>query len=674
MDLEEARSKAASLREELNYHDYRYYVLDDPVVSDEEYDAMMQELMSLEEGFPELVAFDSPTRRVGAPPSEAFQPVQHRMRMMSLDNVFDEDGLKAFIRRVDNQVGEADYICELKIDGAGIALTYEDGVLVRGATRGDGIAGEDVTGNLKTIKALPLRLLREDAVRYLEIRGEVFMPKASFLELNRQREELGQPPFANPRNAAAGSLRQLDPRVTASRNLDLICYEIGFAEGKVFRNHKEVLEQIAAWGFHVSEHWRAAAGTEEILGFCREWMDKREELAYEVDGAVIKVNRLDLRDRLGATSKAPRWAVAYKFPAEEKTTRLMDIVVNVGRTGALTPTAILEPVFVGGSTVSRATLHNEDEVRRKGVKIGDVVLVHKAGDVIPEVIKPITELRDGTERDFVMPDMCPACGSKVYRPEDEVVARCLNVDCPARLFESVLHFGSRGAMDIDGLGPATIRELMDKGYVRTVEDIYYLSEEQLFSLPGFKDKSVANMVESIAKSRERPLSRVLFALGIRHVGSHVAEVLARRFGSMERLAGAGVEELLSINEIGPAIAESVKAFFEEPRNLQLIQRLEEAGVNMQEEVEESPRHLEGLTFVLTGALESMTRDEARQAIEERGGRASSSVSSKTDYVVAGADPGSKYDKARELGVKIIGESELAALLKGQEETAVEGER
>ncbi len=672
MDLEEARGKASELREELNYHSYRYYVLDDPIISDEEYDSMMRTLMRIEQEYPSLITPDSPTQRVGAPPGEAFQPVRHRSRMMSLDNVFDEGELAAFIRRVENQVGKTDYICELKIDGAGIALTYENGLLVRGATRGDGITGEDVTGNLKTVKALPLRLLQAGAVTYLEIRGEVFMPKASFLELNQQREELGQPPFANPRNAAAGSLRQLDPRITASRNLDLICYEIGYVEGRDFSTHQDVLEQIASWGFHVSEHWTAAAGVEEIREFYREWMSVREELAYEVDGAVVKVNRLDLRDRLGATSKAPRWAVAYKFPAEEKTTRLLDIVINVGRTGALTPTAILEPVSVGGSTVSRATLHNEDEVRRKGIKIGDMVLVHKAGDVIPEVIEPVAELRDGTERDFVMPVQCPACGGKVYRPEGEVVSRCINVDCPARLFESVLHFASRGAMDIDGLGPATIRELMDKDYVNTVEDIYYLEEEQLYALTGFKDKSVANMMESIRKSKEKPLAHLLYALGVRHVGSHVAEVLARRFPSMDRLASAGEEELCDIKEVGPAIAESVKAFFEEPRNLQLIRRLQEAGVNMEEEVEEGPRYLAGLTFVLTGGLDSMSRDEARQAIEGRGGRVSSSVSRKTDYVVAGSDPGSKYDKARELDVKIIGERELIAMLEGAMEA--EGER
>ncbi|MEW6552809.1 MAG: NAD-dependent DNA ligase LigA [Actinomycetota bacterium] len=674
MDVEEARAAAENLREELNYHAYRYYVLDDPVVSDEEYDTMMRELMRIEEEFPELVTADSPTRRVGAPPGEAFQPVPHRARMMSLDNVFDPDELAGFIRRVENAVGETDYVCELKIDGAGIALTYEDGVLVRGATRGDGITGEDVTANLKTVKALPLRLLHERSVPYLEIRGEVFMPKESFRELNRQRDELGQPAFANPRNAAAGSLRQLDPHVTASRNLDLICYEIGYMEGKRLSTHREVLEQIAAWGFHVSEQWRTAANAAEIEGFCREWMEKRDELPYEVDGAVIKVNRLDLRERLGATSKAPRWAVAYKFPAEEKTTRLLDIEINVGRTGALTPTAVLEPVFVGGSTVSRATLHNEDEVRRKGIMIGDTVLVHKAGDVIPEVIKPITELRDGTERDFIMPAQCPACGGRVYRPEGEAVARCINVDCPARLFESVLHFGSRGAMDIEGLGPATIAELMEKGYVRNVEDIYYLGEEQLYALTGFKDKAVANMMQSIAASKGRPLSRLLFALGIRHVGSHVAEVLAGRYRAMDALLAAGEEELREIAEVGPTIAASVTAFFAEPRNLRLIQRLKEAGVNMAEEVREGPRPLEGQTFVLTGTLESMTREEARRAIEEMGGRVSSSVSRKTDYVVAGSDPGSKYDKARELGVNIIGESELETMLQGRARGAVKGER
>jgi len=664
LTLEQARKRAEELRKELNYHNYRYYVLDDPVVSDEEYDRMMRELTDIEERFPQLVTPDSPTQRVGAPPAEAFRPIEHRARMMSLDNVFSRQELEAFITRVENLVGRMDYVCELKIDGAGIALTYENGVFIQGATRGDGIVGEDVTSNLKTVRSLPLRLLGNEPPSLLEIRGEVFMPKSSFLELNRQREKEGQPPFANPRNAAAGSLRQLDPRVTASRQLDLICYEIGYIEGVEFRTHAQVLRRIGEWGFHVSEHWHQVENVAEIEKILDEWIEKRDDLDYEVDGAVIKVNDLELRERLGATSKAPRWAVAYKFPAEEKTTRLLDIEINVGRTGALTPTAVLEPVFVGGSTVSRATMHNEDEIKRKGIKIGDMVLVHKAGDVIPEVIKPIIELRDGSERDFVMPDRCPVCGSKAFRPEGEVVARCLNVDCPARLFESILHFASRGAMDIEGLGPATIKELMEKGYVRTVEDIYFLTADHLYTLNGFKDKSVANLLRAIEDSKQRPLSRLLFGLGIRHVGSHTAEVLARRYGDMDRLAEAGREELEEIEEIGPTIAESVHAFFNESRNLELIARLKQAGVNMRQEVEEGPTPLQGLTFVLTGALSSLTREEAKRAIEARGGRVSSSVSRKTDYVVAGAEPGSKYDKARELGVDIIGEDELLRMLGG----------
>jgi len=664
MNLEQAREKAASLRDKINHHDYRYYVLDNPEISDEEYDRLMRELAGIEEKFPELIKSDSPTRRVGASPSQAFQSIRHRARMMSLDNAFNEAELQAFIRRVENQVGPTDYICEMKIDGAGIALTYESGVFVRGATRGDGIVGEDITGNLRTVRSLPLRLLDEREVPFLEIRGEAFMPKESFLALNRRRDEEGMPTFANPRNAAAGSLRQLDPRITATRNLDVICYEIGYIEGKIFQTHKQVLEQITAWGFHVSEHWRPAKDGAEILEFCEEWMAKRDELAYDVDGAVIKVNRLDLRDRLGATSKAPRWAIAFKFPAEEKTTKLLDITINVGRTGVLTPTAMLEPVFVGGSTVSRATLHNEDEIRRKGIKIGDTVMVHKAGDVIPEIIKPLVELRNGSEREFVMPGKCPVCGNKVHHPEGEVASRCVNIDCPARLFESIMHFASRGAMDIEGLGPATISELREKGYIRTVEDIYYLTPEQLFTLTNFKDKSVANMMNSIEESKQRPLSRLLFGLGIRHVGSHVAEVLARRFRSMDRLEKVGAEELLAIEEVGPTIAESVEAFFDLPRNREVMELLRTAGVNMEEEVEEGPQPLQGLTFVLTGGLESMSREEATRAIEEKGGKVASSVSRKTDYVAAGSEPGSKYDKAVQLGVKIIGESELLDMLKG----------
>jgi DNA ligase (NAD+) len=663
MERDEAAKRAQELRDQLNYHNYRYYVLDDPVISDAEYDQLMQELREIEERFPDLVTPDSPTQRVGAPPAEAFRSVRHRAPMMSLDNVFDEGELQAFLARVERQVGKVEYVCELKIDGAGIALTYENGVFVQGATRGDGVFGEDVTANLRTIRSLPLKLQGKDYPSILEVRGEVFMPKRSFEELNRRREEEGLSLFANPRNAAAGSLRQLDPRVTAERHLDLLIYDLGYMEGEGPRRHHQILEKFREWGFPVNDKWMKAASKEEIVQFCQEWIARRDELSYEVDGAVIKVDDLSLRNRLGATTKAPRWAVAYKFPAEEKVTRLLDIEINVGRTGALTPTALLEPVVVGGSTVSRATLHNEDEIKRKGIMIGDWVMVHKAGDVIPEIIKPIVEKRDGSEREFVMPERCPVCQARVYRPEGEVVARCPNIDCPARLFESILHFASRGAMDIEGLGPAIISELMEKGYVRAISDLYHLTDEQLYSLTHFKDKAVANLRRSIEASKERSLSRLIFGLGIRHVGAHVADVLAKRFGSMERLQQATLEELWQAEEIGPTIAASVRAFFDEPRNLELIQKLREAGLRMEEERREGPQPLAGLTFVLTGGLNSLTRDEAKRAIEERGGKVSSSVSKNTDYVVVGQDPGSKYDKAIQLGVKTINEEEFLRLLQ-----------
>jgi len=658
---EEAAERAKQLRDEIDHHNYQYYLLDSPEISDAEFDAMMRELQELEQEYAELATPDSPTQRVGAPPSEAFAPIRHRSRMLSLDNVFDEDELRAFLARVHKQVGDIAYVVELKIDGAGIALTYENGLFAYGATRGDGVTGEDVTSNLRTIRTLPLRLRSHEPPALLEVRGEVFMPKRSFLELNGRREEEDKPLFANPRNAAAGSLRQLDPAVTAQRNLDVLLYELGYMEGETPSEHHRFLELMEGWGFHVNDKRIVATSIEEIMEFCQGWIERREELPYEVDGAVVKVDDLELRERLGYTSKAPRWAVAYKFPAEEKTTRLLDITINVGRTGALTPTAVLEPVFVGGSTVARATLHNVDEIKRKGVLIGDVVLVHKAGDVIPEIIKPMVEKRTGEEREWEMPDHCPVCGSTVFRPEGEAVTRCVNIDCPARLFESILHFASRGAMDIDGLGPAITSELMRKGFVRTVADIYFVTDEQLYTLTNFKDKSVANMRRSIEASKQRPLSRLLFALGIRHVGSHVADVLAQRFGELDALAAVSEEELRETEEIGPIMAASIHAFFRESRNLELIEELRKAGVNMRES-QRTGGPLEGLSVVVTGRLEGLSREQAERAIEERGGRATSSVSSRTDYVVAGEDPGSKYERARELGVKIINENEFRELL------------
>lgn len=668
MDGKEAAERARDLRDLLNYHNHRYYVLDDPVVSDAEYDELMRELGGLEEAFPELVSPDSPTRRVGAPPSDAFRPVTHLARMMSLENVFGPDELQAWLERVERQVGEVEFVCELKIDGAGIALNYEEGVFVRGATRGDGVTGEEITSNLRTIRSLPLKLGGSGAPARLEVKGEAFMPRRSFAELNRSRAEEGQQPFANPRNAAAGSLRQLDPGVTASRRLDMLVYELAFREGgEAPATHHRALELLSEWGFPVNDRRIRASSRDRIVAFCEEWSARRNELPYEADGVVIKVDDLALRERMGATSKAPRWAVAYKFPAEEKVTRIKDITINVGRTGALTPTAELEPVFVGGSNVSRATLHNSDEIRRKDLRIGDWVLVHKAGEVIPEIIKPIVDRRDGSEREFVMPERCPVCQARVFRPQGEAVARCTNVDCPARLFESVLHFASRGAMDVDGLGPAIVGELMEKGYVKAVSDLYRLTDEQLFDLTHFKEKAVANLKRSIEATKERPLARLLFGLGIRHVGSHVAEVLAGRFGSVQALREAPLEELSATPEIGPAIAASVRAFFDEPLNLRLLEELERAGLRMEEErggggEEAGPRPLEGLTFVLTGGLASMSREEARAAVQARGGKVSSGVSSRTSYVVVGEEPGSKLDKARQLGVETLDEAAFLRLL------------
>ncbi len=488
------------------------------------------------------------------------------------------------------------------------------------------------------------------------------MPKRSFAALNASREERGLPLFANPRNAAAGSLRQLDPSVTAERALGVLIYEMGYVEGLVPLSHNEVLEQLQAWGLNVNEKRVVTCSPEEILEFCEYWIEHRDELPYEVDGAVIKVDDLGVRQELGYTSKSPRWAVAYKFPAEEKTTRVLDIRVNVGRTGAVTPFAVMDPVFVGGSTVARATLHNEDELRRKDIRIGDWVLLHKAGDVIPEIIKPIVERRTGEEREFNMPERCPVCGGAVVRPENEAVARCVNVDCPARLLESLLHFASRSAMDIEGLGAAVAAELREKGYVRTVADIYSVSDEQLGTLLNFRAKSVANLRRSIEESKRRTLGRLLYALGIRHVGSHVADVLARAFGSMERLQAASVEEMSGTPEIGEIIARSVREFFDEPRNRELVTRLAEAGLRM---ADAGPRggSLAGMSVVITGRLVTLTRQDAEAAVDKRGGRAASSVSKRTDFVVVGEDPGSKFDKARELGVRIVDENEFLNILK-----------
>lgn len=662
--LEQARERAERLRREIADHDYRYYVLDSPEITDAQYDQLVRELLAIEKQYPELVTPDSPTQRVGGKPREGFVTVAHRTPMLSLTNAFGEEELRDFDRRVRAALpGErVEYVVELKIDGLAVSLWYENGLFVRGATRGDGETGEDITPNLKTIPAIPLRL-REN-VPALEVRGEVYMTKEAFLKLNEAREEAGEPLFANPRNAAAGSLRQLDPAVTAARKLSIFVYGLGFWEGKDLSEHAASLQWLGELGLPVNRHFRVFGDMAEVIAYCTRWQQERFDLPYATDGMVIKVNSLDQQARLGATMKSPRWAVAFKFPAEEAKTMVKDIVLRVGRTGVLTPTAVLEPVRLAGTTVTKATLHNEDMIKEKDVRIGDTVLVHKAGDIIPEVISVIKEARTGREKVFIWPERCPECGSRVIRPAGEAAVRCPNVACPARLREGLIHFVSRAAMDITGLGPAILGQLLDRGLVRDPADLYQLRYEDLVNLERMGPKSSQNLLEAIAKSKENPFHRLLFALGIRHVGERAAKILAERFGSMERLSRVGYEELVAIPEIGPKIAESVVDFFATEKNRDLIQKLAAAGVNMQEEkapVQAKP--LAGKIFVLTGALSRYTRQQAQELIESLGGRVASSVSKKTDYVVVGEDPGSKYEKAVALGVPVLREKDFVELIK-----------
>lgn len=663
--LRELGKRVEELKEIINHHNYRYYVLDAPEVSDAEYDQLMRELVEIEAAHPELVTPDSPTQRVGGEPSEAFAPVKHRTRMLSLANAFSFDELFAFFNRMskDIETEQIELICELKVDGVALSLVYEHGMYISGATRGDGETGEDITANVKTIQSIPLRLFLEAPPDVLEVRGEAFLSKEQFRQINEERQELGQPLFANPRNAAAGSLRQLDPKIVAKRNLDIFVYALGHVSGAKFTSHWEALRYLETAGLKVGQYSKKVSSIKEAYEYCEYWQERRHLLPFEIDGVVIKVNSYKLQERLGATSKAPRWAIAYKFPAEQKTTKLLGIELNVGRTGALTPTAILEPVVVAGSTVSRATLHNEDEIRRKDIRIGDTVVVQKAGDVIPEIVASVLTKRTGNEQEFTMPTECPICGGDVVRPPGEAVARCVNINCPAVIYEHIIHFASRSAMDIEGLGESVARQLLDKGMIKDVADIYYLDKEQLLNIEHFADKAAENLHSAIERSRERPLSRLIFALGIRHVGAHVAEVLADNFNSIDKLSGAAFEDLVAVQEVGPRIAESIVDFFEEEKNLRVIEKLNRAGVKMEQEMAApSNRSLEGLSFVFTGSLALFKRNEAEDIVKSMGGKASSSVSKKTDYVVAGENPGSKYDKAKSLGVKIITEEEFKRLI------------
>lgn len=664
MTSKDVHQRIQALREALHHHNYRYFVLDDPEITDAEYDALMRELIELETAHPELVTPDSPTQRVGGAPLEAFETVRHRVPMMSLSNAFDRDELIAFDQRVRRILGveSVEYVAELKIDGVAVSLTYEGGVFVRGATRGDGVQGEDVTQNLRTIDQIPLRLRRDLT---LDVRGEVFMAKDDFEVMNGARQKAGEPLFANPRNASAGALRQLDPEVTARRPLDIFCYAIGHLEGAQVETHKESLDLLAELGLKVNPHIVVCDGIEEAARVCEHWTERRNELPYEIDGVVIKVNRLADHDRLGYTAKSPRWAIAYKFPAEQVTTVVKNIDVNVGRTGAVTPMAFLEPVRVAGTTVSRATLHNEEFIRQKDIRIGDTVVIQKAGDIIPEVVQVVLSKRTGDEQVYHMPTTCPVCGGDVVRPEGEAVARCVNAACPAQLVEGIVHFASRNAMDIEGLGPAVATALVEKDLVKNVASLYRLTVPEVASLERMGEKSSQNLINAIAASKDRGLARVLFGLGIRFVGQGTAQALADHFQSIDRIIEADREALIQVPDIGERIAGSVVAYFQEPENLRLIEEMKDAGVKLTEEgpsEDDGPKPFEGKRFVLTGTLERMTRNQAGDKIKELGGTVASSVSRNTDYVVAGENAGSKLTRAQELGIEILDEEAFFALI------------
>jgi len=661
-ELATAKLRVEELRELLNYHAYRYYVLDDPEISDAEYDELMRELWELEEKFPELVTPDSPTQRVGVTPADLFAPVEHRSVMLSLDNVFTEEELKAWAARVERAVGpDVRYFCELKIDGVAVALTYEDGLLVKGATRGDGRVGEDITANVRTVRSVPQRLRVKDPPPVLEVRGEIYLPVKAFEKLNQQLLEAGQRSFANPRNGAAGSLRQKDPKVTASRPLALWVHSFGYAQGIRFESHSGFLQWCRDAGLPVPPQGEVEDDLDGVIGYIQKWQENRHSVDWEIDGVVVKVDQIALQDELGATSHAPRWAVAYKFPPEERTTLLEKIDVHTGRTGIVTPFAVLHPVFISGVTVTTATLHNEDEVKRKDIREGDTVIVRRAGDVIPEVVGPVLSKRPANAKPWRFPKKCPSCGTPLVRKEGEAYWRCPNKrGCPSQNVEWLFAFASRGAMDIEGLGYKTGLLLLDMGWVKDPGDVYKLTREQLAQLPGFADKRIDNLLSAIEGSKDRPLWRLLVGLNIPHVGTHVAQVLARAFGSIDAIAKASVEEIDAVPEIGPEIARSVYEWFHDRENRKLIEKLRKAGLRMADERADGPAEgpLAGKTIVITGSLSAMSRDEATRAAQDAGARVASSVSKKTDFVVVGENPGSKAAQAEQLGVETIDEREF----------------
>ncbi len=658
---EQRLNELKKIIEKANYH---YYGLDDPIITDVEYDTLMKELLEIERKHPELVTSDSPSQRVGGYIASQFPKVRHREPLLSLDNAFDAADLKEFDRRVRSVVPDAEYVVELKIDGLTVALTYEDGVLVRGATRGDGEVGEEITANVKTIRAVPLRFQENTSYApVLDVRGEGYMPKESFLQLNTEREEEGLSLFANPRNAAAGSLRQQDSRVTAQRKLGYFSYQLLQADQLGIKTQAGVLKALKQLGFHVNPNYKVFKTIDEVIHYCSEMADRRHGFPYEIDGLVIKVNQFAHQRELGFTAKSPRWAIAYKFPAEQVETVVKDIEINVGRTGVLTPTAILKDVFVAGSTVSRATLHNQDNIRDKDIRIGDHVLIHKAGDVIPEIIRSLPEKRTGQEKIFHMPEGCPSCGSPVYRLEGEAAHRCQNISCPSRQREAIIHYVSRDAMNIEGLGPAVISQLLDNQLIDDAADLYFLEYEKLIGLERMGDKSAHNLLEAIEASKQRGLAPLIFALGIRHVGVKVGKVLANRYGSMDALINASQEELQEIGDIGGVMAKSIVGFFRDKANLEFLEKLRKAGVKMTADRTVTSQALAGKSVVVTGTLQAWDRREIEQFIEQLGGKSSSSVSKKTSFVVYGESAGSKLAKARELGIPVYNEEEFKLYLE-----------
>ena len=664
LTLEEARKEIEKLREEIRYHEYKYYVEAQPEISDYEFDMLMKRLQELEARFPELITPDSPTQRVGEKPVEGFPTATHDPPMLSLENVYSYEEFLDFHNRILKALPgeEVEYVVEMKIDGVSIAVQYENGIYTRAITRGDGFQGDVVTENIKTVRSLPLRIKEK---RFVEVRGEVFMSKESFERLNRERAERGEPLFANPRNATAGTIRLLDPKEVSRRGLDIFFYYIFINKDYPGPTHWENLQQIKELGFKRNEYVWLCKTPEEVLRIWDEWKDKKDSLSYDVDGLVVKVNSIDQQKRLGVTAKFPRWAIAFKFPAKQAVTRIINIELNVGRTGAVTPVAILQPVQLAGTTVSRATLHNEEEIKRKDIRIGDWVVIEKGGDIIPKVVSVVKSKRTGEEKPFVMPRYCPVCGAELYRPPGEVIWRCPNVACPAKIKESILHFVSRNAMNIEHIGEALVEQLLKKGLIKDPADIYFLKKKDLERLERMGPKSAQNVIDEIERSKENDLWRLIHALGIRYVGEKTAKLLEEHFESLEDLMKASYNQLVSIPEIGDKVAYSIIHFFKDEHNRKIIEKLRAAGVNFRrkKEVKEGEKPLAGKTFVFTGELDRFTRSEASSIVESLGGKVSSSVSRKTDFVVVGKNPGSKYQKAQQLGVKILNEEEFLQLLR-----------